>query len=56
MEKMRLNGHKKFLILLKLVLQQYYNYFFSKLDIVGIFFDIRGKIGVSGNAKKGIKK
>ena len=56
MEKMRLNGHKKFLILLKLVLQQYYNYFFSKLDVLGVFFDIRGKIGVSGNAKKRHKK
>ena len=56
MEKMRLNGHKKFLILLKLVLQQYYNYFFCKLDVLGVFFDIRGKIGVSGNAKKRNKK
>jgi hypothetical protein len=52
MEKIYLKNHKKFLNLLKLVLTRYYNFFFYFFNILGIFFDIRGKLGVTGNAKK----
>jgi hypothetical protein len=52
MEKINLKNHKKFLNLLKLVLTRYYNFFFLNSDVLGIFFDIRGKLGVTGNAKK----
>ena len=52
MEKTNLKNHKKFLNLLKLVLTRYYNFFFLNSDVLGIFFDIRGKLGVTGNAKK----
>jgi hypothetical protein len=52
MEKINLKNHKKFLNLLKLVLTRYYNFFFLNSNVLGIFFDIRGKLGVTGNAKK----
>lgn len=52
MEKINLKNHKKFLNLLKLVLTRYYNFFFLNSDVLGVFFDIRGKLGVTGSAKK----
>ena len=52
MEKVYLKNHKKFLNLLKIIFTRYYNYFFSNSGVLGIFFDIRGKLGVTGNAKK----
>ena len=52
MEIIYLKNHKKLLNLLKLVFVRYFNIFFLKLNIIGIFFDIRGKLGVTGNAKK----
>lgn len=52
MEKISLKNHKKLLNLLKLVFTRYFNIFFTKLNILGIFFDIRGKLGVTGSAKK----
>ena len=52
LEKINLKNHKKFLNLLKLVLTRYYNFFFLNSNVLGIFFDIRGKLGVTGNAKK----
>lgn len=52
MEKIYLKNHKKILNLLKLIFTRYFNIFFFKLNIKGIFFDIRGKLGVTGSAKK----
>jgi hypothetical protein len=52
MERVYLKNHKKFLNLLKLIFTRYFNYFFNKFNVLGIFFDIRGKLGVTGNAKK----
>ena len=52
MEKIYLKNHKKFLNLLKLIFTRYYNFFFLNLAVLGIFFDIRGKLGVTGSAKK----
>jgi ribosomal protein S3 len=52
MEKINLRKHKKFLNLLKLVLTRYYNFFFLHSNVLGVFFDIRGKLGVTGSAKK----
>jgi hypothetical protein len=47
-----LRNHKKFLRVLKLLLLRYYNFFFKNTGVLGFFFDVRGKLGVSGNAKK----
>lgn len=47
-----LRNHKKFLRVLSLVLLRYYNFFFKRTGVLGFFFDVRGKLGVSGNAKK----
>ena len=52
MEKISLRKHKKFLNLLKIILTRYYNFFFLHSNVLGIFFDIRGKLGVTGSAKK----
>lgn len=52
MEKIYLKNHKKFLNLLKLIFTRYYNFFFLNSGVSGVFFDIRGKLGVTGNAKK----
>ena len=47
-----LRNHKNFLRILNLLLKRYYNFFFKNNNVLGFFFDIRGKWGVSGNAKK----
>lgn len=51
-QNLSLRDHKKFLRVLKLVLLRYYNFFFKNTNVLGFFFDVRGKLGVSGNAKK----
>lgn len=51
-QSISLRNHKKFLRVLKLLLVRYYNFFFRNTNVLGFFFDIRGKVGVAGNAKK----
>ena len=44
--------HKKMVHLLYSFLKKYHTFFFKKTKTLGVFFSIRGKIGVSGNSKK----
>ncbi len=51
-EKLNIKLHKKvFLGFRKLIKDVYFN-MFSYLGLLGVFFNIKGKIGVSGSAKK----
>lgn len=47
-----LKNHKKFLNLFQSILIEYSNVYLSFLNINGFFFKIKGKIGLTGNAKK----
>lgn len=44
--------HKRFLLFFHNFMHKYSNIFFDILRIRGFFFDIRGKVGVTGNSKK----
>jgi hypothetical protein len=44
--------HKRFLVLLGVYLHRVHPLLRRYLGLVGIFIDVRGKLGVSGNAKK----
>ena len=52
MKKIEFNKHKNFLKVFKFILLKYSFFFCSTTHILGFRFDIRGKIGVTGNAKK----
>lgn len=52
MKKIEFNKHKIFLKVFKFILLKYSFFFCSTTHILGFRFDIRGKIGVTGNAKK----
>jgi len=47
-----LNNHKKFLNLFQNTLLEFSSIFLTSLQIKGFFFKIKGKIGLTGNAKK----
>ena len=47
-----LKNHKKFLTLLQSLVLDYSTIYTDFLKIKGFFFKIKGKIGLSGNAKK----
>jgi len=51
LEKSHFKKHRKILSILFNVIKQN-KIFFSNLGVKGFSFDIRGKVGVSGNAKK----
>jgi len=50
-EKSHFKKHKKILSILFAVLRKN-KYILARTGVKGFFFDIRGKVGVSGNAKK----
>ncbi len=52
MEKLNIKLHKKVFLGLKKLLKDVFLPLFSFLGVFGIFFNTKGKIGVSGNAKK----
>ncbi len=52
MNRVYFKNHKKFLIVFKSVVTRFFYLFFKDLNFKGFFFDIRGKVGVTGNAKK----
>lgn len=52
LEKLNIKLHKKIFLGLKKLLKDIFVPLFSFLGVFGIFFNIKGKIGVSGNAKK----
>ena len=51
-EKLNLKLHKKLLLGFKKLIKDLYKPIFNYLSLSGVFFNIRGKIGVSGSAKK----
>ena len=52
LEKANIKTHKKIFLGLKKLLKDIFKPLFPYLGVSGIFFNIKGKIGVSGNAKK----
>jgi hypothetical protein len=44
--------HKKLLSIFRFIITRYGSELFYYSNVKGFFFDIRGKVGVSGNAKK----
>jgi len=51
-EKTNIKLHKKILLGLKKLIKEVFKPLFNYLNLVGLLFNIKGKIGVSGNAKK----
>ena len=52
MESLNFKNHKKFLTFFNNFINKYANIFIEVLKIKGFFFDIRGKVGVTGSSKK----
>jgi hypothetical protein len=52
LEKSNIKNHKKIFLGLKKLILGLYKPIFNYLGLLGLFFNIKGKIGVSGNAKK----
>lgn len=52
LEKSNIKLHKKIFLGLKKILKDIFMPLFSFLGVYGVFFNIKGKIGVSGSAKK----
>ena len=52
MTRIYFKNHKKFLLVFKSVVSRFFQFFVKDLSLKGFFFDIRGKVGVTGNAKK----
>ena len=51
-EKINIKLHKKLLLGLKKLIKSIFKPRFGYFGLVGIFLNIKGKLGVSGNAKK----
>ncbi len=52
LEKLNVKSHKKVFLGLKKLLKDLFKPLFNFFGVYGIFFNMKGKIGVSGNAKK----
>jgi len=52
MESSHFKTHKRFLVFFQNFIHKYSSIFMDILQIRGFFFDIRGKVGVTGNSKK----
>lgn len=52
LEKTNLKLHKKIFLGLKKIIKDLFVPMFNYLGLLGVFFNIKGKIGVSGSAKK----
>ena len=52
MESTNFKNHKKFLMFFQNFIKKYANTFIDTLGIKGFFFDVRGKVGVTGSSKK----
>ena len=51
-EKLNIKMHKKLILGLKKLIKDLFKPVFNFLGVVGVFFNLKGKIGVSGSAKK----
>jgi len=52
LEKLNVKLHKKIFLGLKKLIKDVFKPIFAFIGVVGLFFNIKGKIGVSGSAKK----
>lgn len=52
LEKSNIKLHKKLFLGLRKIIKDFFKPLFSFLGVLGVFFNIKGKIGVSGSAKK----
>lgn len=52
LENINIKLHKKLIIGLKKLIKDLFKPVFNFLGIIGIFFNLKGKVGVSGSAKK----
>jgi len=52
MELTSFKVHKRFLLFFQNFITKYSTIFIDVMKISGFFFDIRGKVGVTGNSKK----
>lgn len=52
LEKTNIKLHKKIFLGLKKILKDIFVPLFPNFGVLGIFFNVKGKVGVSGNAKK----
>ena len=52
MESLTFKRHKKFISFFNNFINKYSTLFIDVLGIKGFFFDIRGKVGVTGSSKK----
>lgn len=52
METLNFKNHKKFINFFQNFILKYSSFFIDVLKIKGFFFDIRGKVGVTGSSKK----
>jgi len=52
LDEMNIKNHKKFFVILSDFISDNFIYFFNNFKILGFYFFVRGKIGLSGNAKK----
>ncbi len=52
LEKLSVKTHKKVFLGLKKLLKDLFKPIFNFLGVYGLFFNVKGKIGVGGNAKK----
>jgi len=52
LERTKLKLHKKALIGLRKLLGKFFNAYHKCFNLLGLFFNIKGKLGVTGNAKK----
>lgn len=52
MESLNFKGHRRFLVFLQNFFRRHSFLIIEILKIEGFYFDIRGKVGVTGNSKK----
>lgn len=52
LEKLGIKLHKKLFLGLRKLIKDFFKPLFGFLGVLGVFFNVKGKIGVSGNAKK----
>lgn len=51
-DRLNFRHHKKFVRTIKFILKDLFYFFFTSNNIYGFFYDLRGKVGVRGNARK----
>lgn len=52
LEKLNIKLHKKLFLGLRKLIKDFFKPLFRLLGVLGVFFNVKGKIGVSGSAKK----